>query len=305
MKRNLSTTGLSLSQAQSISNLCNQRCIDIDGLLSGVNNYEKTLEYNGKTLTEIVGKKISTDVKSLLLQKANLHGTQAFLLENIKLKTKLLNDEKNKPFVFNLERPENPKFKNPEILQDITEQDGWNQLNDKEWAEYLDVESHSAHIGKYIHKGGILNNLREELNNGIKLLEWREINKDSKIPVNVKVHHTSEDLLKLYEDLSSEHRKYEQRVNYFKAKVKNIVTSKNAEIAKENALAQEKVSKENEAIRKEYDEKLRIYNENYNKEFQEFQSQKHLNIKKIAALRIDVDPRFQEVVDKFLVKSED
>ena len=40
-KHSLSTKGLSLSQAQSISNLCNQRATDISGELNGINNVEK------------------------------------------------------------------------------------------------------------------------------------------------------------------------------------------------------------------------------------------------------------------------
>ena len=38
MKHSLATTGLSLSQAQSVSNLCNQRVRDIKDRLSVINN---------------------------------------------------------------------------------------------------------------------------------------------------------------------------------------------------------------------------------------------------------------------------
>jgi hypothetical protein len=38
---------------------------------------------------------------------------------------------------------------------------------------------------------------------------------------------------------------------------------------------------------------------------QQFEEQRERDIKEAAALRINVDPRFQEVVDMFLVKSED
>jgi hypothetical protein len=41
-----------------------------------------------------------------------------------------------------------------------------------------------------------------------------------KTPVEIKIHHNSEDLLKIHEELAALHRQYEQRVNYFKAKVK-------------------------------------------------------------------------------------
>ena len=38
-----SNKGLSLSQAQSISNLCNQRAREIESKLNGVNNYSKSV----------------------------------------------------------------------------------------------------------------------------------------------------------------------------------------------------------------------------------------------------------------------
>ena len=90
-KNSLASTGLSLSQAQSISNLCNQRALEIAAKLSGVNNYKKCIEVptsNGgsKNHTLVVGKPLPKDVVDLLTEKARLHGCQAFLMENIKAK---------------------------------------------------------------------------------------------------------------------------------------------------------------------------------------------------------------------------
>ena len=54
MQHSLSTSGLSISQAQSISNLCNQRCKAIEANFSLVNNYSKTLTVNGTVYVETV-----------------------------------------------------------------------------------------------------------------------------------------------------------------------------------------------------------------------------------------------------------
>lgn len=86
MRNSLNTKGLSLSQAQSISNLCFQRTQDIANNLSVINNAEKTLKIGDETYVETVGNKIPTNVVDLLLEKALLHSTQAFLMENIKAK---------------------------------------------------------------------------------------------------------------------------------------------------------------------------------------------------------------------------
>ena len=74
MKKNsLSNTGLSLSQAQSISNLCFQRAKDVDNELRTVNNVQKELKINGETYVETVGKKLPVDTIQLLVEKSKLH----------------------------------------------------------------------------------------------------------------------------------------------------------------------------------------------------------------------------------------
>jgi hypothetical protein len=57
MKNSLAPNkGLSLSQAQSISNLCNQRAREISAQLSGVNNYSKSVSITiaGSTKEHII-----------------------------------------------------------------------------------------------------------------------------------------------------------------------------------------------------------------------------------------------------------
>ena len=83
MKNSLAKNGLSLSQAQSISNLCNQRSRDIQNKLSVVNNVQKTVKYGDEHYVETVGNPLPSNVVELLLEKSRLHAAQAFLMENI------------------------------------------------------------------------------------------------------------------------------------------------------------------------------------------------------------------------------
>ena len=107
MKKNsLAEKGLSLSQAQSISNLCNQRAQDINAKLNGINNAEKTVTLQGVKYIETAGKKIPVDVVDLIKNKALLHSTQAFLMENIKAKDDLLKSLQRKEFVTALQFPD-------------------------------------------------------------------------------------------------------------------------------------------------------------------------------------------------------
>ena len=116
----------------------------------------------------------------------------------------------------------------------------------------------------------------------------------------VKIHHTPEQLLGYHEQLAAIHRKSEQRVNYFKAKVKNLVTEENARIAKVNADEQTSANATNSVLLKEYQNAYTLYQQEVSVERQKFESQRQEDIKSLAALRIQVDLRFQSVVDSFL-----
>ena len=218
-KHSLSSTGLSLSQAQSISNLCFQRASDIASLISGLNNATKTLKIGNETYVETVGKKIPVNIVALLQEKALLHSCQAFLMENIKAKDELLKAKKSQAFVTSLVSPVYPELIDPTYLFIVGEDWGWEQLTVSEYNEYLEAEAYAAHIGQFIHKNSPLDNLRKELST-MKTLEWISVKDGEKTPLKVDIHHTSEQLLAVHEELAALHRKYEQRVNYFKARVR-------------------------------------------------------------------------------------
>lgn len=299
MKNNLTKTGLSLSQASSVSNLCYQRAQEINNKLSGINNATRTFKLEGETFTQVVGKPIPADVVALIQEKAKLHAAQAFLMTNIKAKDDLLNDLKKKIFKSKLKAPENPDLLPYKPVALVDEYWGWDQLSATEYAEFLEQEAYAAHIGQFIHKDSILDKLRDELPR-IKALDWVDIKAGEKTPVKVEAHHTPEQLLKYHEELAVIHRTHEQRVNYFKAKVKNLVTEENARISKENAIQQAEINKKNEQIRLEYTNKYLTYSEALKVEKEEFETTRQKEIQEAAALRISVDPRFQETIDMFL-----
>lgn len=305
MKKNsLSTTGLSLSQAQSISNLCNQRAKEIENLFSKVNNYSKKIKNNDDVLFLQNPVPMPNNVVDLLIEKAALYACQAFLMENIQAKEKLLNKIKNE--VVDTKSVEIPEF--PTLFQIsenkkpfVNEEWGWEQLTESEINEYTDAEAYASHLGQFIHKGSILAKLREELNN-IPDIEWIEIKKDEKTPVFIEKHHTSQDLLTLHENIAGIHREFEQKVNYYKSKVKNLVTLENARIAKENSDLQSEYEKMNKQLMDEYRQKGAIASERIKTIQNEFEIQRHEKIKEVAAMRINVDPRFQEVINFFLAR---
>jgi hypothetical protein len=316
MKKNslVPNNGLSLSQAQSISNLCNQRAREIIENLVGVNNYGKTvdiLQATGeiKTHTIQVGKPLPENVVTLLKEKAELHACQAFLMENIKAKDAMLKEAREaQPDFSGIEVPKRPvvelmDIKN-KLLKDVTEAWGWEQLSASELNEYLEAEAFASHIGQFIHKDGILDHLRNELPH-VPPIEWMTIKDGEKTPVEIKTHHTSEQLLKVHEELAAEHRQYEQRVNYFKAKVKNLTTAENARIARVNADLQNEAEAINNKLNSEYDTAFKAYTEKTKSVRAEFEKTRQANIAEIASMRIKVDPRFQKTIDIFLKQISD
>jgi hypothetical protein len=195
-----------------------------------------------------------------------------------------------------------PTRQNMELVSELEEVDeswGWDQLTTAEYNEYLEAEAYAAHIGQFIHNRGKLDQLRKELPN-IKTLEWLEVETGKKTPVKVITHHSADELLQLHEELAALHRGYEQRVNYFKAKVKNLVTAENARIARVNGEEQARVNAVNQKIMAEYEAEQKIWFDAEKQAKFEFQQVIEEQIKEIAAYRIQVPVRFQPVVDMFI-----
>jgi hypothetical protein len=253
----------------------------------------------------IVGKALPTNVVVLLKEKASLYACQAFLMENIKAKDVLLKEAKKEICdTTSIGEPQRPLTISPlvRMLSEVGEDWGWSQLSVAELNEYLEAEAYAAHIGQYIHYGGQLDVLRKELGNGISPIEWMTILDGLKSAVDVIVHpsHTSENLLAVHEDFAKLHRSYEQRVNYFKAKVKNLVTLENARIARHNADVQNETANINNKAQSAYETEYKSYSESVRTLQAEFENIRQSNIQNIASMRINVDARFQKTIDVFL-----
>jgi hypothetical protein len=259
----------------------------------------KTLTINSETYVETQGNPMPTNVVELLTEKARLSATQAFLMENIKAKDELIREIQCDEFEYDVDAPERPKTFKKDLPLTIDETWGWDQLTTAEYNEYLEAEAYASHIGQFIHKGGKLDRLRAELPT-IKTLEFMEIEVGKKTPMKVSVHHTSEELLAIHEELAALHRGYEQKVNYFKAKVKNSVTSENARIAKERADIQAEVNEINSKQDVEYKNAYDKWAAEYRKASEEFEGDRQKRIENAANLKIEVAERFQPVVDEFL-----
>jgi len=141
MKNSLSSKGLSMSQASSISNLCNQRAKEISTQLDNINNVSKELTIGSDTYVETQGNPIPTNVVELLTSKARYSATQAFLMENIKAKDELINKIKYEGFKYDVEAPVRPQTISETLPTEVEADFGMDQMTAAEYNEYLEAEA--------------------------------------------------------------------------------------------------------------------------------------------------------------------
>lgn len=304
--RNLDTKGLSMSSAQTVSNMCNQTVREIDNVLGSVNNASKTITIDGKDLTETEGFKMPENVIDLLKDKAKLRATQAFLMEAIKGKDEELKRLKKLTFDYSKveEAPDYPDYREYNGKDSVDEDWGWSQLSDSEMNEFWEAEAYASHIGQFIHKNGKLDTLRNELTT-LKSLEWITVKDGEKTPIQVVKHHSREQLFDIHSELSELHRTYEQKVNYFKAKVKNLTSSENARLATELAKAITEVNVFNNELRNVYNAECKSYSERQAAWTSSRESERELAINAVSLLRITVPSQFKETVDNLLPSTEE
>lgn len=289
-----------MSQAQSISNLCNQRAQEITRELDSYNVSSKSIKISGETFDLETACPMPITVLELLKEKSKLHATQAFLMEAIKEKSDIIQELESSRFdSSSLVEPERPEYPDIHIANSVGENWGWSQLTPSEYNEYLMVEAYASHLGQFIHKGGKLTQMRKQLAD-LPAIEWMNVKDGEKTPVRIQKHHSPSQLLTIHEQIANEHRVYEQRVNYFKAKVKNLVSDENARIQKENADKAKAFELEEQRINEEYRAAMNTYRTQLIAETSSFSADREKAIKDAAALRISVDPKFQDVIDMFI-----
>ena len=290
-----------MSQAQSISNLCNQRALEIQRELDSYNVCSKSIKMNGENYSLEDAYPMPSAILELLKEKGRLHATQAFLMEAIKEKDSVISRLIHTSFdSSHIVRPEFDEIPEPDVPANVSESWGWEQLSESEHSEFLEAEAMAAHLGQFIHNRGKLDKMRREVAD-LPSIEWMSVKDGERTPVRINKHHTSQELLATHEQIASAHRTYEQRVNYFKAKVKNLVSDENARIQKvcSDLWAQydAETSKQSEIRSQAFE----AYHNQVHKENADFNAAREEQVKAAAALRISVDPRFQSIINMFLI----
>lgn len=297
--RNLGKEGLSMSDAQSLSNLCNQEATNIDKKLKSVGLFNKSVKIGD--LDKIIHKtdKMPVNVKELLERKSVLHALQGFLMDSMKRKDNLIKEENERSFVYDIPSPNQPQYETEPTLKQVDEEWGFDQLTDGEYNEYIRNEAFASHFGQFIHNKSILETLRKGAYN-IPAIEWIELKKDEKTPVDILVHYKPEFYDNLYKEFSNLHRDYEKKVNYIKAKVKNLVAEENQKLQLDYKEKLQEVSERNRLLREEYNKEVTQWTTNYNLSKSTFEKEKVKKVNELSKLKIVLDQRYESLKNSLM-----
>lgn len=233
---------LSMSDAQSLSNLANQWALEIEDRYKYLNNSSKLLlleTFTGSTKQLSKEKAVKlpdvAKVKADFIRKGKLHALQGFLVEHIQFKNDKIEEIqnlKNEYEDFTAEELIEKGFKIPKEPELSTtffskpkpeEVDYIKNMTPSEYNDYLINTAIAAHIGMFIHEKGTLTRLRKEIKTEEGLSEF--VMQDRRVAiVEHEFHHTAEQLSEVHNLLANEHRDYTRKVNRVKAEAKNSKT---------------------------------------------------------------------------------
>ena len=300
--KQLAKNGLSMTDAQSISNAVNQACVEVENTINNFNVVSKTIKIDGESF-DIQEANPIADIYDLLKTKSKLHGVQAWLMEALTSKKELMDAIREERFdLGSFTMPTREVIEEPNCLPLVGEEFGKSQLSSAELAEFLEQEAIASHYGKVIHKRGKLTSLRSQLAKH-NALEWEVIEDGKRTPVRCKPHHNSQELLDIHNRLSDIWTRANKRVNYFNSKIKSLTNDESVRITNLNAKLKNDYASLLNTVNSNYQIEISNYNAKVDTARSEFESQQLLKLKDAAALKIVVDPRFKDIIDEYQVSN--
>jgi hypothetical protein len=290
----LSNKGLSMSQATSISNSMNQRVSDIDATMSNWTTIQETILLKDK---EIVNKVINLpetdEINSLLKEKQNLISAISWIMESVKVKNSYLEQIKRNKYSEPVPVLENIEYIS--MFQPVDDEWGTAKLSQSEIEEFVIRVAESSVIGKFIHKGSILEKLRNESNIS-EYVSVKKIGKEEFITELTVSEGAFEELSSFHKELAEKHLESEKRVNYFKAKVQNLINEENQRIIQVNS----ENSRKNSLLKEEAKTRLDKLISEYNSKVSEFEKENLKELSRVSKLRIVIPSKIQDTVNSYL-----
>jgi len=170
-----------------------------------------------------------------------------------------------------LEKLEYMESYSPNAVYAFTENDAISKFSFKERSEYISLTAKAAAIGKVIHGDGLLSILKKECSTfkeiGITSFLINGVREE--FPTERKINITRDELNKIFFSLQKTHREIENKLNWFKSKIKNTITRETGIRLSEHKLKEDVRKKEHEAhmdnLQKIKNKNLKIVEEYTNK----------------------------------------
>lgn len=230
----LGPKGLSQSEANHTANIAKEVAQRISDRIASVSLFKETI-VKEKTPYNFVSSE--PELEKLCKEEGAIYALSSWLREGIKAKAALIQrveqaDSKTLGFAL----PERPVA--PELGEIPSPEDVLNKLTIAERAEYLKFEAVAAHIGKKVHPKGIFDQWRHAMKHTPPTYFVKGTTSD--ILISVERLYSQGQLDTIFFNLQKEYREAESKVNYYKAKVNNLLNEETARINGENAVILDK-----------------------------------------------------------------
>jgi hypothetical protein len=227
----LAENGISMSAAQGLAEKAKLMQESINKKIANAKPYRKVLHIDGK---EHVLENPEIVDFARAETAGRLFGLVGYLREAIQAKSAWLEEVvacSAQTFLGTDALPVAPD--SPDVIQapmvpsEIDEKDVQASIPAEELAEYLLAEASVAHLGKILHPGGVLHEINSSTDIPYEERSRRANGLVTDYPVTVTRVYDEDAVLTGYVELHDKWRTLETRLNWFKAKFKNVATDIN------------------------------------------------------------------------------
>lgn len=243
----------------------------------------------------------AVDFVKLGLSNGNIYGLSAWLREGIKakdsglalLKTKDIGEFSKITSLTSLQIP----LKKDVKLQTFTDSDAKAHLGIKEYAEYLKLNSECAELGKLIHNNGYLTQIKEkvQLNKTTYFHALKDGVGEKDYPVECKFVYTVDEITKQFTDVLNLHREKENKLNWYRSKIQNLMVQENARLERDFRKALAEANIEFDTLNQKYMQERNVQMDLMAKETSIAREVRYQCVSLLASYKIVIPDDLQEV----------
>lgn len=303
--------GLTQTEASHKANIIKEKADRIAALLKNTAAYKDVVDFKGKEVMLDTFEKLS-NLEELCLEEGEMYSLSSWLREGVKAKELLLKLvkvmapwelESNKELrkVFGEVIPTKPYIEALILLDEDAILGEWTIA---ERSEYLSLLAKAAHLGKKLHNDGALTKIRKDLH-AKKNTSFKELHDSAGYSTFVVTHHPLyevEEIDKIFFNLQEQHRSTEAKLNWYKAKLQNELTSKNIKVSEEHALLTRKILGPYEKELRNFNTLREVFNDEYNAWVAELEVTRAALLNYISQIRIVIPKDLEHIAAKFADK---